>query len=298
MSGLDIIRAIQSIANPFLDETMCFISEVWNSETTYMLLLAVLFWVYDKRFVRYAVSILLLGRWFNNILKWNIGAERPPADQVRVICAETAPDPAFPSGHSQLPMMVLGILALHFRKTWFTVSMAALIFLIGFSRLYLGVHWPIDVLGGWTIGALMLVGFELSRGYWNGEKLSYKAQLTFAILLPLAVLGVTFALPVFPHETWKLIGAWIGFSLGAVLEERFIGFDPRRATIPMQLVKVLVGVVCMLAVKEGLKLVLPTADASDLIRYIFVSGAATLLAPWIFSRFLPSGPAAGRSVAQ
>jgi undecaprenyl-diphosphatase len=68
--------------------------------------------------------------------------------------------PSFPSGHAMLAAVVyltLGILLARLEprpllKTYFLVVMMALVFLVGLSRIYLGVHYPTDVLAGWTVG--------------------------------------------------------------------------------------------------------------------------------------------------
>ncbi len=83
---------------------------------------------------------------------------------------------AYPSGHSLHSMAVLGLLTVLAvraapglaRRVLLVVVGAALVGTVGFSRVYLGVHWPSDVLGGWLIGlfwiAASLVADHLARG--------------------------------------------------------------------------------------------------------------------------------------
>lgn len=85
--------------------------------------------------------------------------ERPRPDLVPH--ATVVYTSSFPSGHSTMSAIVyltLGALLARVearrRERVFLVVLGALLtFLVGTSRVYLGVHWPTDVLGGWTIGA-------------------------------------------------------------------------------------------------------------------------------------------------
>ncbi|SDZ35052.1 undecaprenyl-diphosphatase [Amycolatopsis xylanica] len=93
-------------------------------------------------------------------LKMLVGRSRPPV--IDRLVPET--NQSFPSGHSLSSAVVLGVLAtlvvLHTHRRAvriFAVTAAvSAVALVGLSRLYLGVHWPSDVLGGWTIGMLWL----------------------------------------------------------------------------------------------------------------------------------------------
>ena len=73
---------------------------------------------------------------------------------------------SFPSGHAMTGAAVYGMIGVvlareHPRLQWTSaIAVPALVLLIGVSRIYLGVHWPTDVLAGWAAGmTLMLVGF-------------------------------------------------------------------------------------------------------------------------------------------
>ncbi|HLN64334.1 MAG TPA: phosphatase PAP2 family protein [Symbiobacteriaceae bacterium] len=293
MTGLDILHAIQSIHSPLLD-TFFYAMTQLHQETFYVLVLPLLYWLYDKRFARYMVSVFLLGFWANNVLKFSFNTARPSPKDVRVIHPETGGGPAFPSGHSQNPLMFWGALAAQWRKPWFTALATVIIFLIGYSRLYLGLHWPLDVVGGWAIGAVMLYGFAKPRRFWTGEGMSFGQQALWAVVIPLITLslslvkGYTVAWDTpkaMADETWALTGAYMGFWLGAVLEERFVGFDPRQGTVVLQVTKVITGLALVFAVKEGFKVFLPANALGDLLRYGCMTLAATYVVPWIFRRF-------------
>ncbi len=100
------------------------------------------------------------GSWLSYLGKRSVGRARPPvADHLVEVT-----NPAFPSGHSLGSFVVVGAVTivvvslLRTRRARLAVAIPAAIFVlaVGLSRLYLGVHWTTDVLGGWLLGALWL----------------------------------------------------------------------------------------------------------------------------------------------
>ena len=109
---------------------------------------------------RYGVAIValtLIGRGLAEVQKYSIMRFRPE-DEVHLVPVST---PSFPSGHATSSMIVYLTLALVFasrRWKWPAVAGAVLLSLcVGVSRVMLGVHWPTDVMGGWTFGLLWVL---------------------------------------------------------------------------------------------------------------------------------------------
>lgn len=301
MSGLEVIRAIQTLHSPGLNEFFHVITNL-HETTAYILLFVPIIWFWDKKFGRYLVSVLVLGIWANAALKYGFNTSRPSPSDVTVLYPETGTGPAFPSGHSQNPLMIWGAIALRAQKRWFTVIAAVLVFLIGFSRLYAGLHWPLDVLGGWAIGLAMLAFFEYTRSFWVGNRLSLPLRLLCATVIPLSSLVLAWWSPRWnvpadvAGESWIMTGAYLGFWVGSILEEEFVGFDPQLGSVATHVMKLVVGLALVMGVRYGLKAVFPEIALFDAIRYFFVALTAALLAPWVFKRFV-AAPPVGRSVA-
>jgi undecaprenyl-diphosphatase len=97
------------------------------------------------------------------ILKHFIQAPRPGAVDSSIVQYVVETNSGMPSGHALISLSILGWIWLKGRKSWGSASrlvsvvLWSLVFFIGLSRVYLGVHYPSQVLAGWGIGALMLV---------------------------------------------------------------------------------------------------------------------------------------------
>ncbi|WP_431963378.1 phosphatase PAP2 family protein [Actinacidiphila sp. bgisy160] len=139
---------------------------VWDPLTMRLLLLAAVVWLLVRRENRQAVWLLLagtLGLVLQQATKALVGRERPHwPDPV-----DSAGYAAFPSGHAMTAALVCGallwllLLRVPARSPW-RVAACAVAFVsvagVGFTRVYLGVHWPSDVLGGWLPAAAVLAG--------------------------------------------------------------------------------------------------------------------------------------------
>jgi undecaprenyl-diphosphatase len=111
-----------------------------------------------------AAVVVGLASLGNGLLKAAIARERP--DLIDAIVSEAGY--SFPSGHSALGMVGWGILAVLVSRTRLpravrmalVAGMAVMVVLIGTSRVYLGVHYPTDVIAGWTLGGVIVLLYE------------------------------------------------------------------------------------------------------------------------------------------
>ncbi len=112
-----------------------------------------------------AILIVLAGvlRIVSTLLKWVIGSARPTPDVVRV--TESPPSNGFPSGHALGVTLLVGVLVVLLLgsvrspwQRWLTLAVALFTGIVsGFGRIYVGAHWPSDVIGGALWGALLVV---------------------------------------------------------------------------------------------------------------------------------------------
>ncbi|MET9540527.1 phosphatase PAP2 family protein [Streptomyces sp. NPDC006553] len=150
-----------AVAEPGLTQVHRFLSDwVWDPWTMRALAAAtvvLLWWGRERRLALWVAATSLLAVALQQGLKTLVGRDRPqwtdPVDSARFA--------AFPSGHAMTAMVTCGlllwVLALRWRGEWrgwgaLTTVAVVSVLGVGWTRVYLGVHWPSDVLGGWLLG--------------------------------------------------------------------------------------------------------------------------------------------------
>jgi undecaprenyl-diphosphatase len=138
-------------------------------------LVALGYLAFDRRWRAVALLVLSLpgGLLLNTLLKAGFGRPRPEL-VARLMEVQT---PSFPSGHAMLSaigFLTLGALlasgSRRRRHRAYILTMAVLLtLLVGGSRVWLGVHWPSDVLAGWCLGAAWAMGCWLALRRWRGH---------------------------------------------------------------------------------------------------------------------------------
>jgi hypothetical protein len=268
-----------------------------------------LYWCIDSAIGLRVAIILMLSGSVNDLFKMALHSPRPYwiSSQVKALSTETSF--GVPSGHAQLAASIWGMLAACLRTRWAWLAAVLLTLLIGLSRLYLGVHFPQDVLAGWLIGFLLL---WLVLRSWESvaawaRKLSLGQQLLAAFLSSLGLL----LLSLVPYLGLKMSGwqappLWAAYAAGAVSLDTGIsisgitfgllaglawitgqgGFKTRGAWWQLVL-RYLLGVVGVLVLDLGLKAVLPSGDNLPAyllhdVQYFLIGAWMTAGAPWTF----------------
>lgn len=280
---LDYIRGLQEFIGvawkPFF-EAITFLGD----EQFYLLALPLLFWSINYRLGARIAFLYILSSAINTGLKGLFMQPRPGELDPALQLAES-PGGGLPSGHAQTAMVVWGYLAGRIRRSWAWVAATVLVFLIGVSRVFLGVHFPTDVLAGWVIGALLLVGFLRATAALERSIAQLKLAYQLALAIGLPVLLVSFR-PI--DEVVAAMGAICGLSVGIALSGRYLGYDA-AGSIAQRAARYVLGAVTVLAIYLGLRGVFPAEGASlyvgfRFLRYVLTGFWVAYAAPWVFIR--------------
>ncbi|MDL2283558.1 phosphatase PAP2 family protein [Oxalobacter sp. OttesenSCG-928-P03] len=112
---------------------------------------------HEQAFIARFAFCLALVLSLAGILKITLGMPRPGVDMPAAPFSFMNDFVSFPSGHTVQIVTAAFPLAFYFGRTWLFIAMSLLVTLIGYSRLWLGMHHPIDVLGGILVGSLIVV---------------------------------------------------------------------------------------------------------------------------------------------
>lgn len=228
-------QSIQAIHNPILDFLFISISFL-GSEPIYILLLSTIFWNLDKRFGIRLATLFLCSMGLNSILKNFFLIARPIGQPgIRSLYTSSAGGYSFPSGHSQGAATFYPYLWQLRPKLVWKICGILLILCIGFSRLYLGLHWPVDVLGGYILGWGSVLAFQVLDERLFKIPFSLTVKLALSIVLPLLFLPIYHS-----KEGLLMIGFIIGLTAGYFIEDHFLDYR-ERTKLFVSLFKTLFG---------------------------------------------------------
>ena len=268
----------------------------------FMVLSIIVFWCIDKRCGYFMLSLGFLGTVINQFLKILFRIPRPwvldPSFEPVESAVADAGGFSFPSGHTQNVFATFGGVFAWTKKTWLKILCAVMIVLVAFSRMYLGVHTPLDVGVSVVIGiVLLLVLYPVFRDIDRHPNRFYGFLAVLAVLLA-AFLLYSYLWP-FPdwmyaeehvvnliearHNASILTGALAALTIAYTLDLRRTRFDT-KAIWWAQILKVVIGLIVTLALIEGTKAVLGRSDIVTGLRYflgvLFAAGVWPMTFGW------------------
>lgn len=296
---MECLYMLEKIRLPGLNEFMLAITTL-GEETAFLVIGLLVFWCFSKKLGYYVMSVGFSGSILSQFMKILCRIPRPwvrdPDFTILEQAKEAAAGYSFPSGHTQSAVGTLGAIAARSRKRWLQAACIALAVLVGFSRMYIGVHTPADVLVGAALSvALILVMYPLFFG---------KTDLTQCVLAGVSLLSIAYLIfmEVYPFapdtdahnlesaakNAYTLLGSSVGLVLVYPLERKFVHFE-EKAPFPAQILKFVLGLAAVLAVKEVLRSPLDALFSGHLaarsVRYLLIVFVAGFLWPMTFRFF-------------
>jgi len=288
-----------------------------GSEEFFLVALPVIYWCVDASAGLRIASIVLVTSSINEILKLSMHGPRPYWFSTKVKAFSSETTFGVPSGHAQIATGLWGMAAAQIKRPWAWITAIFIIFMIGVSRLYLGVHFPHDVLLGWAIGALVLWAFL--RG-WDGvaawakrKSLGQQVGLAFALSMVLIIFGmigfgtlrgwvipaewlsnsqqagvVDMPAPASLNNTITSTAVLFGMLAGLAWMNSQGGFDA-RGKVWQRAARLLPGMLGVLIFYLGLRVIFPNGNAFipyffRYIRFALVGVWISAGAPWVFQK--------------
>lgn len=278
---MDFLRFLESIRIPFLDSMIGIITYL-GDEIAFLAVALTVFWCFSKHRGYYLLTVGFGGVVINQTLKLLFRIPRPwvldPSFKPVESAVPAATGYSFPSGHTQNAAGTFGGLARGAKKTWSRVVLIAIIILVAFSRMYLGVHTPKDVIVSLAIGAVLIFALYPLFEYARKNEKAYYVIFASCFALTLAYLVFVLVFPNFVtlepehiHSAVKnaatILGATAGILISFPIERKYVKFD-EKASLAGQIVKLAVGLVIVLALKEGLKVIFGGSDEHMILRAV------------------------------
>ena len=237
---MDILYALEKIRTPFWNGVMSAVTQL-GGEVIFIVAAVVVFWCVSKWEGYYLMTIAFCGTVLNQFLKLICRVPRPWVQDPNFTIVESARAEAtgysFPSGHTQNAIGLFGGMARWGGRRWVRLGLMALALVIAFSRMYLGVHTPADVGVSLVLAAMLVVSGAFVVFV---ETCGFPADMDAENLTS----GI--------GNAWKMLGAVAGMTLAWLLDRRYIHFET-QAVWWVQVIKVVVGMALLLAIKSGLK---------------------------------------------
>jgi membrane-associated phospholipid phosphatase len=272
-----ILRFFQSIQSPALDKFFTYVTML-GEQYFIILIVAWMYWNYSKKEGFILTFLFIVSSMLNIVMKAIVNTQRPfqKLDDFNAQRIHTADGASFPSGHTQGAATLFISLAMVFKNKTFTTVAIILALLVAVSRMYLGVHWPIDVLGGLVLACLVVFVLYnyLHRLYETPSK--FYRFITFVLLIFAVIVIVMLALnsfylsePIDLKNYYRLLGVSTGAVIGFIFEEKVFPFSVAAKRL-VKWLRYVIGMAGTIGLLVGLKYVLPENAFGFMIRYFLI----------------------------
>lgn len=294
-----VLECLEGLRTPFLDSFFSTITHL-GEETLFIVIGLMFYWCINKKEGYYLLSVGMIGTVINQFLKLFFRIPRPWVKDPDFTIVESARAEAtgysFPSGHTQSSVGIFASLARWNKQCWVRIVCALICVLVPLSRMYLGVHTPLDV------GVSIVIALALVFGFYPLLSKATVSPITMRILFASMTVAAA-ALVVFVHlfpfpadvdsenlihgtkSAYKMLGCILGLFISFEIDHGLIRFET-KAVWWVQILKLVLGLVPILLIKSFLKeplyILVGNPYVADGLRYFLIAVFAGCIWPLTF----------------
>ena len=278
-----ILQALEKIRCPFLDVFFSVFTAL-GEEFVIAAIIAVVYICFSKRIGEQALVTVMTASCVTTGIKSAVRRLRPfvsgtvdkvNVDNIVVSTADLDPDMSFPSGHATATSSFFTTLAVRIRKPLAIALSALFVLLVMLSRLYLGVHYPSDVLTGLAIGVACAFLWNLVYAKWYNARL-YVYLVIALLTVPLLFIGRTAT-----HSMIQISAITLATAAGLLIEDKFIRFEDTKNWLHRLFRLIVIGVVALVPFVP-MQFLLPDNNWFDFLKYFVTLFLAMTAAPYLF----------------
>lgn len=303
---MEFLKLLEGIRTPFLDSLFSLITHL-GEETIFIVVGLIFYWCINKKQGYYLFFVGLFGTVVNQFLKLWFRIPRPWVKDPEFTIVESARAEAtgysFPSGHTQSSVGLFGGIAAVRKEKAVKIIMLILCLLVPFSRMYLGVHTPLDVIVSIIVAVVLIFAFKFLTD-WAMKKPINMRVLMYSILALCLGFVLFVELYNFPSDIdlynyehglsngYKMFGTFLGLYISYEIDHKYVNFETSGSLLT-QILKVSLGIIPLILIKSFLKAPLLTLCGghfiADGIRYFLIGIFAGIVWPLTFKFFAKIG---------
>ena len=280
-----ILQALEKIRCPFLDVFFSVFTAL-GEEFVIAAIIAVVYICFSKRIGEQALVTVMTASCVTTGIKSAVRRLRPfvngtvdkvNVDNIVVSTADLDPDMSFPSGHATATSSFFTTLAIRIRKPLAIALSALFVLLVMLSRLYLGVHYPTDVLTGLAIGVACAFLWNLIYAKW------YNARLYIYLAIAALTIPLLFIERTATHSMFQISAITLATAAGLLIEDKFIRFEDTKSWLHRLFGLIVIGVVALIPFVP-MQFLLPDNNWFDFLKYFVTLFLAMTAAPYLFMK--------------